>query len=755
MRTLTPFVLLGLALGYTTDAGACGCFTPPDPSVPIVQAGERIAFAMSDGQVTANIQIQYQGTASDFGWLLPLPSVPTLELGTDELFTQLFATTQPQYKVNRVYEGNCSFDPSRGGGIGLGGTPTANGAGGAGGAGGGDTGTPLVYQDSIGPYDYAVLKADTKDAMLQWLADNHYFVPTGTDDAIGPYIHPGAYFLALKLKSGNDVGDLQPVVVKYASDLPMIPLVLTSVAANPHMGIQVWMLGAGRAIPRNYYHTVINDAKLDWLNGSQNYNDVIIAATAEAPDKHSFVTEYAGASTPMQERARTRRAASACSPSSPPRPPTSTSSTTCCQHQFPFTSQTVAVLQKYIPIPPRSCRVRTRFSRRSSTRTSATGSARTASRTPDQFIGWTENFQPVQMAQDLQDRVVTPTLAAGAMFDQFPYLTRLYTTLSPEDMNKDPVFSFNPGLKDWSNVHNGTLTYHCGFFGDRGIANTAATLRTEEGWVIDYPNGTGVTKAAAPADFAPPGGPSSQRIEILREQGNPDVIVDNTSSISNALGGGGCGVTIGGRASRQYVGLFGLIAIAGLMLLGRRRAELMRAAVCFVARRRAHRHRLRARRLRRRRHAAAAGRRHAGARRRRLRRRLGLRGARRRRRRWCRARRAAFTSGSSTASPAWRPRRSHVHRESRRVSDDALVLLADGTQDVGTPGDDGWWELPTALPSFMCPTPIGINVIDERIVFQVTLTTMDGPPLAKSSAEATVHCPDGAQAAFCAKICSG
>jgi hypothetical protein len=101
------------------------------------------------------------------------------------------------------------------------------------------------------------------------------------------------------------------------------------------------------------------------------------------------------------------------------------------------------------------------------------------------------------------------------------------------------------------------------------------------------------------------------------------------------------------------------------------------------------------------------------------------------------------------------PEKVHVHRESRRVSDDALVLLADGTQDVGAVGDDGWWELPAALPSFMCPTPIGISVIDERIVFEVTLTTLDGAPLAKSTAEATVHCPAGDQAAFCAHICSG
>ncbi len=96
-----------------------------------------------------------------------------------------------------------------------------------------------------------------------------------------------------------------------------------------------------------------------------------------------------------------------------------------------------------------------------------------------------------------------------------------------------------------------------------------------------------------------------------------------------------------------------------------------------------------------------------------------------------------------------------VHRESHRVSDEALVLLTDGTQQVGDAATDGWWELPAALPSFMCPTPIGIDVIDQRIRFDVTLSTMDDQPLAKSSAEATVHCPDGTQAAFCAKICSG
>ena len=54
------------------------------------------------------------------------------------------------------------------------------------------------------------------------------------------------------------------------------------------------MLGAGRAIPRNFYHTVINDAQIDWLTAGRNYNDVIIKAVGEAEGKHAFVTEFAG-----------------------------------------------------------------------------------------------------------------------------------------------------------------------------------------------------------------------------------------------------------------------------------------------------------------------------------------------------------------------------------------------------------------------------------------------------------------------------
>src|SRR6185312_10335844 len=151
----------------------------------------------------------------------------------------------------------------------------------------------VVESASIGPYDYAVLKADDETAMLQWLSDNRYFVPAGTMDAVKPYIHAGAYFLALKLSGGQTAGDIAPIVLHYTSDLPMIPITLTQVGAVDNMGILVWVAGEARAIPRNYYHVVLDDLPV-WFSNFTQYNQWLINAVHEAPGKHGFITQYAG-----------------------------------------------------------------------------------------------------------------------------------------------------------------------------------------------------------------------------------------------------------------------------------------------------------------------------------------------------------------------------------------------------------------------------------------------------------------------------
>lgn len=498
------------ALTLARPADACGCFTPPDPTVPIVQAGERIVFAVKNGEVTAHVQVQYSGAAGDFGWLLPLPAVPTLELGTDELFSQLTFTTQPKYRLNRVRDSSCTAFNT--GGAGGGSTSFPGGSVDAGVSG---PPSPLVIQDSIGPYDYAVLRADSKTAMLAWLADNHFFVPSGTDDAVAPYIHEGGYFLALKLHAGNDTGDLQPVVLRYQGDMGVIPITLTSTGAEQNMGVQVFMLGTGRAIPRNYNHTVLNDAAIDWRNSGNNYNDVIIRAVSEAPEHHSFVTEFSGPTSVMKDViAPPGRFGTEAALAAAPTPAAFIAAlwrngfagqSLLSQGQGPvFSGPLKAALAKQIP-PPTGVTLDSFYA----------SYEFYASQAP------APSFEPVSLAREIWERVVTPTKKANALFDEGRTLTRLYTTISPQDMNRDPAFSFNPSLAAVSNVHQATETQSCGA---DGFSPSKYQLITEQGWSLNYDaNGVAVVDVST--------SPASLQIQVLREEGAAEVLVDNTPKV--------------------------------------------------------------------------------------------------------------------------------------------------------------------------------------------------------------------------------
>ncbi len=547
-RILAFAAAVGLAWAAlpVSEARACGCVAAPSPAVPVVQAGERILFAYADGTVTAHIQIQYDGDPDRFGWLVPLPSFPEVSLGVDSLFAQLIAQTQPVYQLQRQPNGLCAFNEANDG------SPTN-----LDGRSGGRNGVVAV-EGSIGAFDYAVLKADEKQPMLDWLNDNRYVVPEGTDAVVDRYIFEGAYFLAVKLKSGNGVRDIQPIVVAYESDNPMIPIVLTSVAALEDMPITSFVLGDSRAIPRNYRHTIINLEKIDWFNAGQNYNDVIIAATNEAEDGQSFITEYAGTSAIMQdllfwpgrfgdrdtfetetEAGRFVRGLRTAG--------------------FTWTPQLIAILERTFPFP-----------------TSLLDEGITSDEyyqvldyylngyrdeNPAAFDGVDLSFDAAALTQELWERIVEPSIAADALFDMHPKLTRLYTTLSPLEMTRDPVFSFNPSLPDVSNIHTAIFETDCGVAG-RGVL----TLPDGRRFSVDDPT-TWVDRSGAAVPF-------SRRIERLRLEGGPLVEVDNTALISASDADQAVGCHAGlGPANAAWL----LLVVLPVALVLRRRGGRERA----------------------------------------------------------------------------------------------------------------------------------------------------------------------------------
>ena len=137
----------------------------------------------------------------------------------------------------------------------------------------------------------------------------------------------------------------------------------------------------------------------------------------------------------------------------------------------------------------------------------------------------------------------------------------MYTTLSPSEMTRDPVFSFNRDLEEVANVHTARLIYYCGLIPTDTIETTPAVLVTEDGWELSFPDGTGKNP------WTDIGWPNSHQIEAVREEGPAEVLVDNTDEIQAAIdrqngSAGGCaaaGGSGGGLAGLLLLGMVGFL----------------------------------------------------------------------------------------------------------------------------------------------------------------------------------------------------
>src|SRR5688572_12805782 len=98
------FVLMVLPLRPAYACGGTFCDGPtPATPVPMLvdQTGENIIFVTDGRTVEAHIQVQYQGEASRFAWIIPMPTLPEFRVGSEMLFTEVLRATVPTYRVGR------------------------------------------------------------------------------------------------------------------------------------------------------------------------------------------------------------------------------------------------------------------------------------------------------------------------------------------------------------------------------------------------------------------------------------------------------------------------------------------------------------------------------------------------------------------------------------------------------------------------------------------------------------------------------
>ena len=150
----------------------------------------------------------------------------------------------------------------------------------------------------------------------------------------------------------------------------------------------------------------------------------------------------------------------------------------------------------------------------------------------------------LKIAKDIQDKIVGPLQGVQAEFATGRYLTRLFTTVSPVEMNKDPIFGFNPTLPTVSPVHTAKAVPICAE-GSSVATKVKYTYADGTELTLDLPpeatsscffGGYGVSFAQS-GDASPvsAGGQAAKSVEVLDETGaalpiQPGAIADKVDA---------------------------------------------------------------------------------------------------------------------------------------------------------------------------------------------------------------------------------
>ncbi|MBT9560864.1 MAG: DUF2330 domain-containing protein [Myxococcales bacterium] len=573
---------VGAAVTVPRTAEACGGFFCS--SVPIDQSGERILFAVDDTTVKAHIQIFYSGDAEKFSWVLPIPGEPTaIGVGTDTLFQNLDWQTGPQFNLNWQYDQNCQANQWRWASEGdFSGAPTAGGDP-------KDDGVDVLQQGDVGPYNFAVVKAESSGAdgaaaMYSWLDENGYDQPEYAKDLVAQYVAEDHVFVAVKLQSDKAVGDIQPLTLEYPFPGSCVPLRLTSIAATDDMPIWVWVLGKDRAVPVNYFHVEVNEAQIDWLNYGSNYRDIAAKAVDTAAGR-AFLTEYAGDTLGFQNQLYKPGQWDLEALETKTKPWEWVQA--ALSMGIPRSAMMQELLRTYIPKPDSLKDVTEQdfYNNLQGYESQLAGQA----------------FDVEGLTAELSTKIVEPIKAAEQLFHDYQYVTRLFTVMSPNEMSRDPIFLFNPDLPNVSNQRQAYAKPICDPTSTTPNQATQVEVTLQDGTVLTYdlgdPNQFEPPVLVGGSDDATPGA-----VQRMYTSGEPEAVekgsiatVDSsfdsiTIGLLTANNGqptvdrptsgktSGTGATAAGcTASRTgaFAGIGGIVALAlaGLGLLRRRRAN--------------------------------------------------------------------------------------------------------------------------------------------------------------------------------------
>lgn len=207
----------------------------------------QLAMIVFDDMVEKIIfQVDYEGDADDFAWVIPVPGYPKLFPVEDEIFYELHELTK-------------SIPPSSFGcGWGAGAPlPGLEGEG-----------VHVWEENQVGIYHTSTLSASDPNSLVEWLNDNGYAFPTQGQEILDYYVQKQWFFVAMKIQGEGMTdsfdyytGAIQPIGITFFSDEMVYPLKISSVNV-PLWGTEVLIYA-------------FSDDRVTFPGAKEEYNNII------------------------------------------------------------------------------------------------------------------------------------------------------------------------------------------------------------------------------------------------------------------------------------------------------------------------------------------------------------------------------------------------------------------------------------------------------------------------------------------------
>lgn len=312
MRQLARGVL-GLAVVVVTlwtaerAAEACGCLSPPavrEGDYAVNQSAEQLIFEVEPNYVTAHVLIKYAGAPDKFAWIIPAPEVPELGISPASTFGLLDRLTAPSITVRDeticpISEWSCRYHETPSCGAGDDNDPAGGiadaGASASDAGGAGEPPVTVIDTQVVGDYQTVTFRASEASAATQWLRDNGFIVNQTTSIYMEPYVQSNFVFVAIKLVPGAGIDAIKPLKMRYQAAFPMIPLVLTAVAAQPHLTINAYVFANEPYRPMGHPIVELDAGRIANDHAGRTNYPQVLARTIDEAGGDAFAIEYRGA----------------------------------------------------------------------------------------------------------------------------------------------------------------------------------------------------------------------------------------------------------------------------------------------------------------------------------------------------------------------------------------------------------------------------------------------------------------------------